>query len=46
MRRNRSGKNLSKLVQVWGTAQTFDWLKGIAKEQENTTVSGVLQQFF
>jgi hypothetical protein len=46
MRRNRSGKNPSKLVQVWGTAQTFNWLKGIAKKQEDTTPSGVLQQFF
>ena len=46
MRRIRSGKNPSKLVQVWGTAQTFNWLKGIAKKQEDTTPSGVLQQFF
>ncbi|MCA6080418.1 MAG: hypothetical protein LE169_06010 [Endomicrobium sp.] len=46
MRRCRSGRNLSKLVQVRGTAQTLDCIKGIAKKQEDATVSGVLQQFF
>jgi hypothetical protein len=46
MRRNGSGKNPSKLVQVWETAQTFDCIKDIAKMQEYATPSGVLQQFF
>ena len=33
-------------MQVWGTAQTLDCIKDIAGTREDTTVSGVLQQFF
>jgi macrodomain Ter protein organizer (MatP/YcbG family) len=33
-------------VQVRGTAQTLDCIKDLARTREDTTVSGVLQQFF
>ena len=33
-------------MQGWGTAQTLDCIKDIAGTREDTTVSGVLQQFF